>query len=169
MLGHALLGLLAGHPMSGYDLTAAFDGSLGFVWPAKHAQIYPELARLAESGYLAQSESGARGRIEYVLTPAGHAELRRWLLETQPSRRPRNEILLRSFFAWSLPPERARDYFLERERNSREMLAQLQTIADSFDVKTPEERAYRVTLEAGLRQTRVMAEWAAWAAQQYEE
>ncbi|MBA3728896.1 MAG: PadR family transcriptional regulator, partial [Actinobacteria bacterium] len=43
-LRHALLGLLAERPMSGYDLTKVFDSSLAYVWSAKHSQIYPELA-----------------------------------------------------------------------------------------------------------------------------
>src|SRR5438093_632739 len=46
-LRHALLGLLADHPMTGYDLTRTFDRSLANVWPASHSQIYPELARLS--------------------------------------------------------------------------------------------------------------------------
>src|SRR5262245_25440386 len=47
-LPHALLGLLARHPASGYDLRKLFDTSLAFVWPATQSQLYAELTRLAE-------------------------------------------------------------------------------------------------------------------------
>ena len=42
-LRHALLGLLAEHPASGYDLLKQFEGSLAFVWPATQSQLYTEL------------------------------------------------------------------------------------------------------------------------------
>jgi PadR family transcriptional regulator, regulatory protein AphA len=167
VLGHALLGLLAGRPMSGYDLTRTFDGTLHFVWSAKHAQIYPELTRLARDGYLTQGARGARGRTVYAITVAGSDELRRWLVETRPDRSPRNEVLLRAFFMWSVPAQDARAYFEERERASREALAEFESIGSTFDPKTPEEVAFRVALESGLRLTRAAAEWAHWAAEQY--
>ena len=43
-LRHGLLNLLAGEPMSGYDLARLFEASMANVWPAQHSQIYPELA-----------------------------------------------------------------------------------------------------------------------------
>ena len=51
-LRHGLLGLLAGRPMSGYELTKTFDGSLRYVWAAQHSQIYPELGRLLAAGLI---------------------------------------------------------------------------------------------------------------------
>ena len=44
-LRHALLGLLAVQPATGYELAQKFDASLGTAWHASHSQIYPELAR----------------------------------------------------------------------------------------------------------------------------
>jgi len=170
VLGHALLGLLAARPLSGYDLMQTFDGSLHFVWSAKHAQIYPELARLAEGGYITQGEAGARGRKVYSIADSGRAALREWLLGTKPDRRqPRNEALLRSFFAWTISPAEARVYFEERERVAREALDRLEAIAQSFTPTTPEELAQRIALESGLRLYRATAEWAAWAAEQYAD
>ena len=43
-LSHALLGLLAVRPRSGYELTKVFGGDLGrYAWQAGHTSIYPEL------------------------------------------------------------------------------------------------------------------------------
>src|SRR3954465_5023169 len=45
-LPHALLGLLAVEPRSGYELTKAFEADLGrYAWQAGHTSIYPELNR----------------------------------------------------------------------------------------------------------------------------
>ena len=84
-LRHGLLDLLAGEPRSGYDLARYFAASMNNVWPAQHSQIYPELARLAKEGLIAQvGEEGPRRRKTYRTTEAGVEELRRWLREEQP-------------------------------------------------------------------------------------
>ena len=44
-LRHALLGLLAEGPASGYDLARRFQEGLNSVWPAQHPQIYSELEK----------------------------------------------------------------------------------------------------------------------------
>jgi PadR family transcriptional regulator AphA len=60
-LGHALLGLLADHPRTGYALLKHFEQSLGYAWPASHSQIYPELAKLREAGLIREGASLPRG------------------------------------------------------------------------------------------------------------
>ena len=61
-LRHALLGLLADKAASGYELTKQFELSLANVWSASHSQIYPELQRMAERGWVVAGDEGARGR-----------------------------------------------------------------------------------------------------------
>ena len=78
-LAHGLLGLLAAREMTGYELTQAFDVSLGHVWSASHSQIYPELAKLQTAGLIRHTESGPRGSKRYSITDEGRAEVRRWL------------------------------------------------------------------------------------------
>ena len=45
-----ILGLLNQQPLTGYDLTKAFDDEIGEFWQAQHSQIYPQLKRLEEQG-----------------------------------------------------------------------------------------------------------------------
>src|SRR5579859_1482150 len=106
-LRHALLDLLAGEPMSGYDLARHFSVSMGNVWPAQHSQIYPELAKLVADGLIAQTGEGPRGRKEYRTTPEGMEELRSWLRDTEPEFWLRYPALLRVFCLWALPSEEA--------------------------------------------------------------
>ena len=100
-LRHAMLGLLATEPATGYELTAKFDKSLGNAWHASHSQIYPELAKLEAEGMVEVIAQGARNSKTWALTDAGREELRHWLVEVEPSRQQRNESALRLFLAVS--------------------------------------------------------------------
>src|SRR5438067_1387726 len=109
-LTHALLGLLAVEPASGYELTKAFERDLGrYAWQAGHTSIYPELGRLAERGLVEVADAGPRGRRTYTITDAGRAELRDWLMSPATSGIVRNEAVLRMFLISALPPEDARE------------------------------------------------------------
>jgi PadR family transcriptional regulator, regulatory protein AphA len=157
--------LLAERPMSGYDLAKCFDESLAQVWSAGHSQIYPELARLKAAGLIedADDEPGSRGRKVYRVTGEGVAEVRRWLLETEPDPNPRNEARLRMFFLWVLDPNDVRAYIRRQGEIHRETLARYEAVARTVVPKSPAQRAARVALHAGIRQERAMAEWADWA------
>lgn len=162
-LGHALLGLLAERPRTGYALLKHFEQSLAFAWPASHSQIYPELAKLRDAGLIREGEPLPRGARPYELTDEGHEEVRRWLRETEPSRTVRNEAALRLFFLWLLDPAEAEAYVRGEAEHLRARLAELEAIAAQEDPDTPKTRAYRVALELGLRSTRARLEWAEWA------
>lgn len=165
-LRHGILGLLSGRPMSGYDLTRAFDRTLANVWSASHSQIYPELARLAADGLIQQVASGPRGRKVYSATEAGRAEVVRWLREDDPARELRVEALLQGFFYWMVGTDEAVG-LLERETaQHRERLAGYEAIAALPGVDwaaNPELHAQRIMLEAGIRYERGLVEWGEWA------
>lgn len=162
-LGHALLGLLAEEPRTGYALLKHFEQSLAYAWPAGHSQIYPELAKLREAGLIREGEPLPRGGRPYELTGAGLAEVRRWLRETEPSRTVRNEAALRLFFLWLLEGAEAETYLRAEAERTRAVLAELEATAAQPDPDSPKTRAYRVALELGLRTARARLEWAEWA------
>jgi DNA-binding PadR family transcriptional regulator len=163
-LGHALLGLLSAQPMTGYDLTAAFDQSLANVWSAQHSQIYPELAKLQAAGLIEQTEAGPRGSKTYAATTAGEAEVRRWLEGHAPDDNVRSERLLRVFFLWMLAPADAVTYLHSEAARHREHVERYERMAEHIPLdRHPAELWGRITLEAGIRYERAMAEWADWA------
>jgi PadR family transcriptional regulator AphA len=47
-----LLGLLAIEPMSGYDLRQTILASVGHFWNESYGQIYPNLKKLADGGFV---------------------------------------------------------------------------------------------------------------------
>jgi len=97
---NALLGLLAQKPRHGYELRAAFVAMLGGEsnWDLKPAQVYTTLARLVEAGMIAQQEIAQTCGPEktiYAITPAGQAELIRWLNTPVEAAHQHDEVYLK--------------------------------------------------------------------------
>lgn len=108
-LGHALLGLLAREPATGYDLARALRRPVGYFWSAGHSQVYPELARLEGDGLVRHTVvagAGPRDTKRYRLTPTGRKALRSWLLATTVDVDDR-EVLLRAYLLFVLTPAEA--------------------------------------------------------------
>ena len=166
-LRHALLGLIAERPASGYDLLKIFDQSLAFVWPATQSQLYGELNRLADDGLIEVTAEGPRRRKDYSITAEGRAELEHWLTEVEPDRLRRNDAMLRVFFLGLLQPDQARAY-LEREAQVHESLETLlASINRERDWDADEFTRYgHLVIESGMRYAREQADWARWAAEQ---
>jgi DNA-binding PadR family transcriptional regulator len=158
-LRHAMLGLLAVEPATGYDLTRRFDHSLGNAWHASHSQIYPELGKLEEEGMIEVVAEGARNSKTYGLTDGGHAELRRWLVEVEPSRQQRNESAVRSFLAPRLlDPADAR---IALQRDLEYVLEQrvtLEEIAEAIAAGGGTS-PFQPAVDLGLRISPVMEQW----------
>lgn len=99
-LAEAILVCLTERPMSGYDLAKNFDASIGFFWRASHQQIYRELGRLREKGYVISdevSQDGKPNRIIHTITPAGKRALRAW--SKKPAKHPsiKDEMLVKFY------------------------------------------------------------------------
>ena len=61
-LGDAILACLTERPMTGYELAKTFDSSIGFFWKADHQQIYRELSKLRDRGYIQGREVVKSGK-----------------------------------------------------------------------------------------------------------
>ncbi len=157
-LRHALLGLLAVQPATGYELAQKFDASLGTAWHASHSQIYPELARLLEGGLIEVVGEGARNSRTYAVTDAGHAEMRHWLLEGEANRAQRNETAVRWFLLALLEPEDRRAAVERELAYTEEYVAMLRATAEVLD-DLPQRHPFRGTVDLGLRTSTVMQQW----------
>jgi PadR family transcriptional regulator, regulatory protein AphA len=105
---YLVLGMLRLGARSGYAIKKTADLSTRYFWPTSLAQVYPELARLQDAGFLTRRDDprGARTRSAYELTEQGEAALLAWLRSTrQAPPQVRDEGLLRLFFADALPQE----------------------------------------------------------------
>lgn len=96
-LPHALLTTLVERSSSGSELASRFDRSIGYFWHASHQQIYRELARLEEAGFIESlPEESTRGRKRaYRILPAGRTELKRWIAQEGEPPALRDEFMVR--------------------------------------------------------------------------
>jgi DNA-binding PadR family transcriptional regulator len=106
---YGVLGLLAfWGPMSGYDLKRLFDHVLAPMWGAAHSQIYNELRRMKDLGWVEMEREEQETRPDrkvYHMTQAGQEALASW--HTQPPAIPqlRDELLLKTIFGSFAPPQ----------------------------------------------------------------
>jgi PadR family transcriptional regulator, regulatory protein AphA len=106
---NVILGALTLGARTGYEIKQLVDKSTRFFWAASYGQIYPELKRLEQAGFVSAANEmrGGRRRIRYSLTAAGRERLREWLREPDAGYELRDEGLLKVFFAHALDPEEA--------------------------------------------------------------
>ncbi|MGD0787048.1 MAG: PadR family transcriptional regulator [Terracidiphilus sp.] len=159
-----LLGLLTVEPMSGYDLGQTIRGSVGFFWNESYGQIYPNLKKLAEAGFVTSKSERQKGKPDrhiYSITKKGRERLAAWLaVEPQPEI-SRNELLLKLFFGAQVSAEtsiqhvermveRERAYLHEFRRIEHEEIAENQQYPDAPFWKMA-ARFGQLELEAHLR------------------
>ena len=107
---YALLGLLSRGPHSGYDLKKQIESSIGHFWRESYGQIYPNLKDLEQSGLATSELERQEGRPDknvYTITERGREALKRWLEQPPNPTPPRNELLLKLFFAHHVSPDQA--------------------------------------------------------------
>jgi DNA-binding PadR family transcriptional regulator len=83
---------------SGYDLARRFDKSIGYFWRASHQQIYRELARMEDAGWISSEAAPDGGKTRkriYQVLEAGKHELKRWAQEPAPLVDLRDELMVR--------------------------------------------------------------------------
>ena len=157
-LRYAVLGLLARRPSTGYELTQTFDRSLRTSWQARHSQIYPELAKLEAADLVELVGRGARRSKTYAITAAGRADLRRWLVETEPDRSQRSESGLRLFLTPLLDPaDRQANYERDLAHVERELAVLEEVKAGVRSAAEPE--VFGPQVELGIRVNNVLRDW----------
>ncbi|MCL2202921.1 MAG: PadR family transcriptional regulator [Defluviitaleaceae bacterium] len=135
-LKHGLLGMLSLEPMTGYDINKEFRETMQYIWQTKYSQIYNELDRMEQKGWLTSEriiqEEKPNKRI-YAITENGKTELLDWLSKPEDDVKialtQKNAFLLRVFLAWNTNKEAA----LKLLHSFREVC--LARIAEQDDVR----------------------------------
>lgn len=165
-LAQALLAALSREPLSGYDLTRRFDGSLGYFWQASHQQIYRELAKLADQQQLdvvIQPQEKRPDRKVYSLTPKGKAALVSWLQTSVQPAQTRDELLVKLYAGGWTSPEQL---ISELQTHCVYHQQKLQTYAEiahhyfSQDQALPyAEQCMKLTLDYGIAYEKNWLHW----------
>ena len=158
-LPHALLTALAERPGSGSELADRFDRSIGYFWQATHQQIYRELGRLEETGWIESlpAESGRGRKRAYRILPAGKKELRRWIAEPEDPTPLREALMVRLRAEAVLGPAGLEDEIRRRIALHQEKL-DLYLQIEARDFSTPDDsrtkRLQHLVLQAGIANER---------------
>lgn len=103
-LKHGILGLLSLNSASGYDLSKLFSESLNYFWMANQSQIYRELDKMEQGGWVCSEiveQSIRPNKRIYSITKAGAEELLKWLKNDGVDQLMvmRSSIMMKVFFA----------------------------------------------------------------------
>lgn len=160
---YAVLGMLAGAPMTGYTLREEINRSIGHFWHESDGQLYPTLRELEGAGLIATTPDPrhGRGRAVHRILPAGLAELRAWLgSDPESSSSQRNELLLQVFFGRHAEPGVIAAQ-LDRHR------ARVAALLDGYrrlersiaSDPTPDAPFWSATLRHGVRMAEAQLAW----------
>jgi DNA-binding PadR family transcriptional regulator len=161
MLEMAVLGLLKGKDMHGYELKQRLAEQLGFFRQFSYGSLYPTLKRLARDGAVEveypMGESSRRKNV-YRITQAGEDLFYRLLEETSPTGlADRDQFMLRFAFSSYMQPETRRRMLEGRRGVLQERLARV-----SASLKKMRDRldAYSLELmEYGMNETEHDIRW----------
>lgn len=161
-----LLGLLAIEPMSGYDLGLTIRASVGHFWNESYGQIYPNLKKLANGGFVScktERQKGKPDRRVYSITAKGRERLTEWLSVPPQPEIPRNEMLLKLFFGAQVSAQILIGY-VERMAEERRALLELleRTEREGIDKNQHYSGApyWRIAAHYGQMEMRAHLRWA---------
>lgn len=167
-LAHAIMTALIEDEMSGYDLARAFDSSLGFFWHASHQQIYRELKRLSERGWVSRRAEAQQGRPDrhlYSLTAPGRDALADWVLEGDRGRlqESKDDLLIRLYNLSENNREHLRQQIEERRAAMMQRLFLYERIRrrhyDDPETLPLRRRGVYLALLAGIMQGETFLAW----------
>jgi DNA-binding PadR family transcriptional regulator len=130
-IAHAILSALITCPCSGYDLAKRFDqqsvdGSVGFFWNASFQQIYRELGRLEEKGWLqaekVQQDHRPDKRI-YSVTALGQQQFQEWIAAPDEPCPIKDDLLVKLYAGFLVPKATILEKLAVHRRDHQQRLA----------------------------------------------
>ena len=139
-LHHAVLALLAAKPAHGYELKGSFEQAVGEQWGGLNiGHLYQILDRLGRDGLIEserQPQSIKPDRVVHRITPAGRAELDRWLEEpSQRTRGYRDDFFLKVMAAAQAGDTARLARVISHQRMY--LLTELRSLTDARNVAAP--------------------------------
>jgi len=154
-------GFRAGAPMTGGEVYAAAERSVGRFWNLTRSQVYAELPGLASAGLISPvGKPGARGAQRYRVTAAGRRAFTTWIEEFVAAG-PRDDqlrspLLLAVFFGHFVDPEHLRS-LLEEYRAAHQR--GLRLADDMLAALGPDRSLPGAALTRRAAYQRLMVDW----------
>jgi DNA-binding PadR family transcriptional regulator len=145
-------------------LASRFDRSIGYFWQATHQQIYRELGRLEEAGWIKSlpTESTRGRKRSYRVLAAGRAELKRWIAEQADPKPLRDELMVRLRAEAAVGPaglaaDIARRLAMHEEK--LELFRQIEQHDFSAADASRARQLQHLVLKAGILHERLWIDW----------
>ena len=152
----SLLGFLLKGPLTGWDIVATVEASIGYFWNLTRSQVYRELRSLAEAGLVEVGETGARDRLPYSITEEGREAFFSWLRRDPGDDLIRMQALLKFFFADELDEATLRRFVTLQKLKHEQGLSYFREILPVLEAESP---LCAHTLKFGIRYEELMLEW----------
>lgn len=164
-LKFGLLGLLHYGSMSGYELDKIFKDSLNFFWQANRSQIYRELNKMEDEGWLTAKivfQTEKPNKKLYTITDEGRKGFEKWLSADciDDALFTRNILLLKLFFSGDRE-HKDNIKMLEKfqERCEKELLDIQETCRNRCD-NSKDEIYWDITADYGEYYYNMCIDWA---------
>ena len=147
-----LLGFLTRGDLTGYELKAAMDESVGFFFGASYGSIYPTLRGLEEESLVTSTlvvQSESPNKKVYSLTPGGRAYFLEALKGPPAEDSFRSEFLMQLFFGNHQDPGRVLALIEDHRTSLRDSLERLRRTEEEIR-EIPQARYGLMCLRYGL-------------------
>lgn len=164
-LSQTILAVLSHAPHSGYDISKRFEESVSCYWQASQQQIYRELGKMEQQGWVTFEKIPQDGKPDkkiYRLTEAGQAELKRWYAEPTEPTPIREDLLVKVLAAPFMSEPQLLNEIQRRRQLHLDRLIRYQTMEACHKAMTapPKTEQFRyLTLRRGMRYEQ---DWIAW-------
>jgi DNA-binding PadR family transcriptional regulator len=152
----SVLGFLSIGPLTGWDLNAFAQISVGFFWNMTRSQIYRELQSLRELGLVDVEETGSRNARRFRLTAPGRKRLKQWLAEPPGEPIERKPFLVKLFFAEQMSPAERQRLMTEARAGHEAQLQTLESVVSMAEGLSPYAAA---TATYGIAVERAILQW----------
>lgn len=166
MLKHVLLIALSDAPLSGYEMTKKVDAGMGHFWKASHQQVYGELAKLSETGWVefkAVSQSGKPDKKIYSITNEGRLALQDWLSKPTKLMAYKDELLVKLFSCDEHQAEVMVSHLEVAYSEKEDLLESYQKIEEEsfsdLSCLSVRQHCIYLTLLNGIQSTKVWLQW----------
>ncbi|WP_263971194.1 PadR family transcriptional regulator [Leptolyngbya sp. PCC 6406] len=157
--------VLSASPCSGYDISKRFDEGVGCYWKASQQQIYRELGKMEQQGWVEFElipQEGKPDKKVYCVTEIGQQELHRWYLEPTEPTPIREDLLVKVLAGAFMPPDLLLAELKRRRQCHLAQLQQYQAKATAYQAipHPPVQEQYRyLTLRRGIHYEQDWVNW----------
>lgn len=171
-IAHAILVSLVDCPASGYDLAKKFEASVGFFWKATHQQIYRELTKLEDQGWISAEVISQENRPDkklYSVTELGKQQLIGWMAHKSEPAVIKDDLLVKIFAGYLVPEQTILEELEHHRKLHEEKLRIYQDIEQQYfqnpQALPQEDKFQYLTLRKGIGYEQ---DWIAWCNESIE-